>query len=63
VVEEQVEIEILVADLEMILAADKGEALAKLKEKRAEIVQQAALGHCQVNRGWRQGDPRARVTV
>ena len=40
VIEEEIEVEVLVADLEVILAADKGEAPAELKEKRTEIVQQ-----------------------
>ena len=42
-VEEQVQVEILVADLEVILAADKGETLAEFEEEFPQVIEQAPL--------------------
>jgi len=42
VIEEKIEIEVLVADLEVILAADKGEAPAEFEEECAQAVEQAS---------------------
>ncbi len=42
-VEKKIEIEVLLADLEVILAADKGEALAEFEEEFPQVVEQAAF--------------------
>jgi len=43
VVEEQVEVEVLAADLEVDLAADEGEAGAELEQEAGDVVDQRAL--------------------
>ena len=42
-VEEQIEIVVLSANLKRILAADESEALAELKDEGAEMIEEAAL--------------------
>jgi methyl coenzyme M reductase subunit D len=37
--EEEIEVEVLVADLEVILAADKGEALAEFEEEFTQVIE------------------------
>ncbi len=42
-IEEKIEVEILVADLEVILAADKGKTLAEFEEEFPQVIEQAPL--------------------
>ncbi len=41
-VEQQVEVEILTADFEVVLAADEGETFSQFEDKRAEMLEQTA---------------------
>lgn len=49
-IEEQIEIEVLFADLEVILVADEGEALAEFDDQRLQVLAETALARVRRDR-------------